>query len=302
MENPPLLFRNAPSEKWSTTVDDLPPEILAHIFTHLLEPTPEPFPFPLPNSFHRWQVVTRVSRFWRITALSTPSLWRRIHINKISDEMVLHYLPLSGDLPLEVYYTADLSDMPDPNRPEGLVEDKALKAVTMNIDRIRELHIFSSLTEAYSPWKYFTKPATLLESLTIISTDEDDTGITYVLPPICNAEMTRLRKLVLANVSLWPYDSFHDLTHLALYDQLDEARLPLHTFLNTLSQSPQLETLILVGAGLEDDFIFDTSNLIKPVSLACLRYLEIGDWSFEMVPLTFLKHITLPPEATLCLW
>lgn len=263
---------------------------------------PEPFPFPLPDSFHDWQAVTRVCWYWRTTALSTPSLWHRIHIGKISDEAALHYLPLSGDLPLEVYYTADLSDIPESHESEGLLEDKALKAVIANIDRLQELHIFSSLTEAYSPWKYFTKPAALLKSLTIISSDEDDIGTPYVLPPIFNAEMTRLQKLVLANVSLWPHDSFHNLKHLALYDQLDEARLPLHTFLNTLGQSPHLETLILVGAGLEDDFIFDTSNLVKPVSLTCLRYLEIGDWSFEMVPLTFLQHVTLPPDITLCLW
>lgn len=286
----------------TTHINHFPPELLAHVFGYLLDPVQELFPFPLPTSFHDWRVVTHVCWYWRTTALSTPALWPRIHISEVSDEAALFYLPLAGDLPLEVYYTADVSDTFQSNKPEDVVEDKALQAISANSGRLRELHIFSSLPEAHYPWEYFATPAVLLETLTIISSDEDDIGNPYVLPPIFGAEMPRLRKLVLANISLWPHDTFRNLKHLALYDQLDEARLPLHTFLNTLSQSPQLETLILISAGLEDDFIFDTSNLAKPLSLPCLRYLEMGDWSFEMVPVTFLKHVTLPPEATVCLW
>lgn len=244
----------------------------------------------------------QVCRYWRTTALSTPSLWRTIHINSISDEGALQSLPLSGDLPLSVFYSAEFSHGAEDQDSKGVLMDRALQGVVDNIDRLRELHIFSSLTDASSPWKYFKRRAAQLEALTIISNDEDDMGTPYVLPPIFNAGMTSLKKVVLANVSVWPHDSFHNLKHLALYDQLDDARLPLHTFLNTLSQSPQLETLILVGAGLEDDFIFDSSNLSTPVSLPSMQYMELGDWSFEMVPLTFLKQVVIPSEATLCLW
>ncbi|KAF5353505.1 hypothetical protein D9756_007970 [Leucocoprinus leucothites] len=280
-------------------INTLPPELLAHIFGYLLQPAPEPFPFPIPGSFHHWEAVTQVCRYWRTTALSTPSLWRTIHINRISDEAALQCLSLSGDLPLEVFYAADVSDGAEA-QDSGNLEDKALQGIIDNTHRVRELHLFSP--EGCSPWKYFTKPAPQLVTLTIISSDEDDAGAPYVLPPIFNAEMASLQKVVLANISLWPHDTFRNLKHLALYDQLDEARLPLHTFLNTLSQSPQLETLILVGAGLEDDFIFDSNNLGQPVPLPCMQYMELGDWSFEMVPLTFLKHVSLPSKATICLW
>jgi hypothetical protein len=298
-----LNIRATSTTTQSTHINHLPPELLAHIFGYLPDAIPEPFPFPIPESFHHWKVIMRVCRYWRTTALSTPSLWHTIHINKASDEAALQSLRLSGILPLKVLCTADLLDGSNSHESRNALADHALQGVIDSIDRLRELHILSSLTDAHWPWKFFTRPATQLEALTIISSDEDDIGTPYVFPPIFNAaETTSLKKVVLANVSLWPHDSFRNLRHLALYDQLDEARLPLHTFINILSQSPELETLILVSAGLEDDFIFDSSNLPQTVSLPFLQYLEIGDWSFEMVPLTFLKHLAFPTETTLCLW
>ncbi|KAJ3567261.1 hypothetical protein NP233_g6474 [Leucocoprinus birnbaumii] len=296
-----ISFQRATSIPERAHINELPPELLAHIFGYLIQSAPEPFPFPIPGSFHRWKAVTQVCRYWRTTALSTPSLWRSVHIVKNSDEAALQCLSLSGDLPLDVFYAVDIPGVAEAEDLSTL-EDRALKGVFDNIHRLRELHLFSSFAEGFSPWKYSTKPATQLVALTVISSDEDDVGSPYALPPIFNAEMTSLEKVVLANISLWPHDSFRNLKHLALYDQLDEARLPLHTFLNTLSQSPQLETLILVSAGLEDDFIFDSSNLAQPVSLPCMKYLELGDWSFDLVPLTFLKHVAIPSETDICLW
>lgn len=281
-------------------IHSLPLELLAHIFSYLLEPVPQPFPFPLPETFHDWKVVTHVCRSWRTAALSTPSLWPRIHISKFSDEAALHTISLTGELPLVIYYTADIFDIPY-GQPDDF-EDESLKAVQSNLRRLREFHVFCSSSEGFSPWKYFNEPAPLLESLTIISSDDDDVETPSVLPPLFGGQTISLRKLVMANVSIWPYRSFQDLQHLALYDQLDETRLPLHTFLDTLRQFPRLETLILVSAGLEDEMVLDTSELIKPLSLPCLQYLELGEWSFEMVPLMFLKNVILHSDLTICLW
>lgn len=281
-------------------IHSLPPELLAHVFSFLHDPVPQLFPFPLPETFHDWKVVTHVCRSWRTTALSTPSLWPRIHIPKISDEAALNTIPLTGDLPLVVYYTADLSNLP--SGASDTVEDEALRGIQRNLRRLREFHAFCSSSEKFSPWKYLDEPAPLLESLTIISNDEDDLETLAVLPPLFGGETISLRKLVMANVSIWPYRNFHNLRHLALYDQIDEERLPLHTFFDTLSQSLQLETLILVSAGFEDEMILDGGELTQPLSLPSLRYLELGEWSFEMAPLMFLENIILPPDLTICLW
>jgi hypothetical protein len=281
-------------------IHSLPPELLAHVFSYLLEPVPQPFPFPLPETFHGWKVVTHVCRFWRTTALSTPSLWPRIHISRISDEAALHTIPLTGELPLVVYYTADFSDVS--YGALDTVEDESLKVIQANLRRLREFHVFCSSSESLSLWKYFDRPAPLLESLTIISIYDDNVETPSVLPPLFGGQTISLGKLVMGNVSIWPYRSFQDLRHLALYDQLDETRLPLRTFLDTLSQSPHLESLILVSAGLEDEKVLDTSELIQPLSIPSLQYLELGEWSFEMVPLMFLKNVILPPDLTICLW
>ncbi|XP_006455690.1 hypothetical protein AGABI2DRAFT_195093 [Agaricus bisporus var. bisporus H97] len=48
--------------------------------------------------------------------------------------------------------------------------------------------------------------------------------------------------------------------------------------------------------------ILDGGELTQPLSLPSLRYLELGEWSFEMAPLMFLENIILPPDLTICLW
>lgn len=65
----------------------LPPEILSRIFEHLMEIIPHAFTFRAFRRSDQWvpAPIVNVSKRWRAVALSTPSLWTRVIIDREID-------------------------------------------------------------------------------------------------------------------------------------------------------------------------------------------------------------------------
>lgn len=88
-----------------------------------------------------------------------------------------------------------------------------------------------------------------------------------------------------------------------------DARLELPQFLDFLRESPLLESIILVYAGLvEEDEEEEAVTLVtlkqydRSLNLPNLRYLEIAERETSKFPLDFLRCITFPPCATRSFW
>ncbi|KDR71073.1 hypothetical protein GALMADRAFT_271252 [Galerina marginata CBS 339.88] len=289
----------------SSQVNRLPPEVLAHIFS-FLQHRPEKPPYPTPQSYNSWLRATHVCRYWRIVAFAFPRLWNYIHIRGPLDGAAVASIMRSGKVPLKVYY--DYTPMSsrrfvqanyDPskkNDPLAMVADHA--------DRLQELHLTS---DSESIWNVFRSPMANLEVLSIIGRWPPHIP-NRALPCLFANDTPNLRKLVLARISSWPLNDFHNLTHLSLYNQYERgghrsSTLSLNEFLDILRACPDLEELVLVRAGPNAGrSTVPPEAILMPVSLPSLRDLEIGDWVSPDDVAFFLSHLTFPKKTTLCIW
>ncbi|KAF8878025.1 hypothetical protein CPB84DRAFT_1752003 [Gymnopilus junonius] len=154
------------------SINRLPPEILARIFSFLQVPLPRT-PFPLPKAFNSWFSILEVCRYWRIVALAFPRLWDHVYIRKRFDDPATMSIRHSGRLPLKVFYDLTTSNRESESHDSG--EDEPSLLLSKAIDRVQELYLQLS-GEAWDN-QYFTtilaSPAPKLERLAILGNWKD---------------------------------------------------------------------------------------------------------------------------------
>jgi hypothetical protein len=251
---------------------------------------------PVPSSAtygdnHRdWLSLVQVCRKWRDTAVASPSLWSTIDNATIPNI----FLERSLTAPLTVYLGI--------RKP--LILNNVVDTLIPHISRFQQFHLNLNGCSTASPLavlETFDMPAPNLESLTI-ATDSKE-GVNVVLPTLFGGQTPRLTQLTLEHFTSWPGNSFHNLTHLCLYDQSEIGRQSTSEFLDLLESCPLLQRLNLVQAGPtredDDDPLVPLSRL---VSMTYLRELNIGDWPSARRIARFLSHLILPRETDMYLW
>ncbi|OJT15591.1 hypothetical protein TRAPUB_5919 [Trametes pubescens] len=224
-----------------TPVDQIPPEILAHIFGYVLqlsghEGTPKLYHGATERVRTRpLLALSHVSSKWRAVALNTPSLWTRI--DNHDGAQLEAFIQRSGAMPLSLHLLTQ-----DAERLDHLLQEEG--------HRIRRL----DLTE-YPHWvdppAHLQVAAPLLECLTITSecapVRDDESDAT---PILFGERVSNLRAFALRPLYMWiPGNYFPHLTHLylgtfrgrILYD--DTMRYLTSLFSNT----PALQYLFFSG-------------------------------------------------------
>ena len=98
------------------TINTLPPELLAHIFTLYATETVriasisifeayDPFNYPSPRAALR---LTEVCKHWRDVSLTTPSLWSGVICGGTDATPITRYLQRSKSVPLHAIVKGDL--------------------------------------------------------------------------------------------------------------------------------------------------------------------------------------------------
>ncbi|KAJ3574856.1 hypothetical protein NP233_g1484 [Leucocoprinus birnbaumii] len=284
-------------------INRLPPEILARIFKYL-----QTLPLDELTSLHvhirQWFVVLEVCRLWRHVALRDPRLWNTVFIGQPCPQKALRNQGRFGGVPLNVVYDVTSADSTE--------EDKILQAFTKNMGDFRQGVMQLVLRcGARRPeiWQSVTQIGPSIQSLAIVahpfyqfSGDADEFILRMPTNSIPVDAFPSLERLMVTGVSRWNPLCFRNLKDLRLVDHGLDARLELAEFLSFLKESPLLESLIMVSAGLVDDedphFGTSTPNL----NLSKLSYLEIAQWQDSDMPLAFLRSITFPPGITRFFW
>lgn len=283
-------------------IRNLPPELLAHIFSFFPDPTPSSFLPERQLSSHPyyWLPITQVCQYWRDVALRHPSLWTIIDSSDTSMAQV--GLTRSGGAQVQVYLHDKVYSSHISASLEGV---EFLETLASHSTRFREFHIQPQFRYGPTILSHFRHPAPNLKALTIcLQLAMGETPL--VLPKLFSGNTPKLERLTLCNFSSWPDNCFKDLTHICLYEQTRFGRVPLEEFLDFLSFSSRLEELILVDAGPtcshSTDSIVGKHDARRLLPLRNLRLLEIGDWPTARNIADFLYHLIIPSEAKLYLW
>ncbi|KAL1940560.1 hypothetical protein VTO73DRAFT_7995 [Trametes versicolor] len=222
-------------------VDQIPPEILAHVFENVLQISGFE---GKPKLYHgaTERVRTRpllslchVSSKWRAVALNTPSLWTRI--DNHNGAQLNAFVQRSGAMPLSLHLLTQ-----DAERLDHLLQEEG--------HRIRRLNL-TEYPHWVDPPTHLQFVAPLLECLTITSecapVRNDESEAT---PILFGERVSNLRAFALRPLYMWiPGNHFPHLTHLylgtfhgrILYD--DTMRYLTSLFSNT----PALEYLFFSG-------------------------------------------------------
>ncbi|KAA1478431.1 hypothetical protein DENSPDRAFT_845576 [Dentipellis sp. KUC8613] len=248
-------------------VDDLPEELMAHIFLMGAQPTehvPSGLPYPV--------LVSHVSRRWRHLTTTLPALWSDIPIRS-SRPLHLPSLYLSRSSPC----TFDLS-IRIPSFFAYPQLRTALDLIAPHISRLRRLRVDlalrfgadSVLSEILAYLGTYSTPS--LESLELrADTPLGQAG--HKAPRLVTRSSSRLTSLMLSSVPLnWELSLFGDLTSLALtFERADGA--PTFDELRQIARmSPLLATLSLEGAGLD---VQDAASAVEPIEMRSLRSLSV---------------------------
>ena len=172
----------------------LPPEILAEVFgcyQHL--ETAER------RKWYTWIRFMLVSRGWRSTILSFPSLWSRVYItNEISPEIILLFLQRSGGHPLDVI----IPQMMHPLTLKSNQRSQALEAVSAHASRIRSFVLGDSGEhDTDLLLRIFSQPA---PNLTHLNLWTPRPAGSMPFPKFFGLEFPKLRKLEIKGVGAWP--------------------------------------------------------------------------------------------------
>ncbi|KAI0720806.1 hypothetical protein C8T65DRAFT_274337 [Cerioporus squamosus] len=267
----------------SRPINQLPPEVMALIFSLVPDDLVSTKNGPIWRRFSSYRTMnarelcplTAVCRQWRDVALSTSSLWSctydwtRIVARALHD----NYIHRCKGGPLYICI-------------DGCMSDTTQALLFNHGERVRELHIDAISCRRSTEIKklYALVHASRLENIEQCTLGHM-TG-QPVLSELLGGTCTKLRKLRLDTVSMFPSSPISSLTHLAI---LSPARLPnlLGGLLAFLDSCPALQELYLY------DFAF--SSLVP----------SVGDWRGGPVRLNNLERFllremlhrdTLPPR------
>ncbi|KAF7433723.1 hypothetical protein PC9H_005688 [Pleurotus ostreatus] len=292
----------------SSPVHKIPVEVLAVIFSHLID-------FEAPQSFLPGitqlnpviQTVSRVSTKWRDAALSFPSLWTTI--SQSEGPSALLAIQRSCDAPLRVYASGVVhppsgwtSWNPGPPTPvlspsPSQMSTRLLDALIPHAQRIEEFHIMGTDEDPVRDSALMTKPLPNLKSLTLSLDSPSWTpfGQSWSPPQLFGGETPQLRQLTLRCVATFPSHVFAGLTHLCLSGQPE--RFTLSRMLDMLELSPQLEELDILGTSpLADDMTH------TKVMMPSLRRLCLSEWNASISIASFLDFLIILQPIEFYLW
>lgn len=285
-------------------IHTLPPETLATIFCMVQPQVTSVRPSSRKN-YRDWFVFSHVCRYWRETAISCPSLWCHIDIHdsphkglqfKLLNprrDLASTFLERCRYLPLTVYFSPSDADLENDMLPHTA--------------RLKELHVStcSQYFHGLPPqmWNLCRSHAPSLESLVISFTAHQGGMNDTALPELFLGHTPILKQLTLHHFSTWPNNQFKNLTRISLHHQPDNRRYPLEEFLDFLRLSPLVEELVLIDAGPNQDSIRPhDDHSVEPLSLSCLKSIEIGEWKSCMTIAWFLTHLVIPRNTKCMIW
>lgn len=295
-------------------INKLPPEILGHIFTDLVE-----FALPIsrcpfedgevPFQPQPWTRVMLVCKRWREIALSTPVLWSVFQLSETPTDLTFQAkgtgnsypffaLNRSGEVPLLVRL-----DVPDTY--EWVSEQMIIPPILAEIRRIRELRLSLLLGDRSNLLvvQEIEGKAPLLDTLILhIGYDSDllaeEDLMAYFEPLRCLFEpecSPNLRTVLVENYYGWSRWSMTSLQHLFIGNVDCDGDLFKRLF-HVVAQNPTLESLVLYGVAIhtwEDDGM---SKDPEPVNMPALKYVVITDC--HMGVLFALNHwLRLPNDS-----
>ncbi|KAJ7577154.1 hypothetical protein C8J56DRAFT_1031543 [Mycena floridula] len=268
-------------------INRVPPEIMTEIFSLVQPSSPSFAPWWSARHYsgdpkeytHQWMGLLEVCRRWRGIVATSPKLWSSI----VRPSDIECYLRRSGSALLSLDLLAE--------EPQAL-SISTLNSLALHRGRIAQLHFSISDHPAYINHRFLTRSVPELFSLSAYSEHPGDT----VLPQLFGGRMPKLKQLSLRHFAVWPTGYFHNLTHLALYDQPFDTRPSTSTFLDFIANSPLLEVIILGEAGPTKEDQVDLPPVAdgRIISLAALKELNLGPGFPAFATARLLSHLSLP--------
>ncbi|KAK7682237.1 hypothetical protein QCA50_014824 [Cerrena zonata] len=284
------------------------------------------------------QNISLVCRNWRAAFVQSPELWTTIIWRPRRKAYIRAALKRSGKLPIKVYalsgmedegsHEYDLSDDFNDegygptglkisylnmayswNKPDPPIQASTLgkyydpldfyEDVAKHLDRLKSFHLTIPGFRMKSLARYFSKPAPMLETLTLGTSIRSLDLIPKVVSRLFDGQATSLKHLTLKNYKNWPILFTKNLTHLSLVRlHLEDAAI-YHTFLDALYVANKLEVLIVDLSGEHREFKTSPQGR-APIQLDSLQTLAINT-ATPTGTSNLLAHIALPPTACIAL-
>ncbi|KAH9836616.1 uncharacterized protein C8Q71DRAFT_758785 [Rhodofomes roseus] len=272
------------------TMNRLPPELLGHIFKHVLA-TPHVQETPTRDAFTAFQiwrptildttsslVLSHVCRYWREVCLQSPTMWSHAVDSQSIPRDVL--LELSRGLPLKI-----LTISP---------ESRWLPALSEQSKRIQELHWIQVDIDHSRSCLSFPAPSLLTVTLTgpraPTSYQTLDSPLEDNFPVLFSDQTPSLAHLSLSSLPWLPRNRFDNLT--CLYIDSCHGHNLLFRLLSLLGGCPRLENLII--SALPD---FASAHSINgTVTLGALRTLVLKQLGADDIAL-LLRYLALPTST-----
>jgi len=307
-----------------STVNRLPTETLTtifealqdnHVFNDLFPPATE----QELAKWHLWMVVTQVCGHWRRIALSTPTLWKNVHVKRVykaldSDmeqddgrDCHIPILLIERSRPASLNFSCTVDALEWNSYPPPEQPDRIYNSLMDNVHRLESFHLSSGSYLDQTLLDILDTPLLHLSSLqlrveyyqpfipdihtgALLEAGPED----IELPRLFGGGPSNLRKLSLWCYTSWPCNTFPRLTHLSLHDR--GTTTTLDQFLDILEVLPGLEILHLERAGpvIPPGTVILTQRRIQLPNLREARFLV-----FEPDPMNIqyriLECVTMPP-------
>ncbi|KAM5540868.1 hypothetical protein V8D89_005512 [Ganoderma adspersum] len=270
------------------TINTLPPELLAHIFTLYATETVriasisifeayEPFNYPSPRAALR---LTEVCKHWRDVSLTTPSLWSGVICGGNDATPTTRYLHRSKSRPLHAIVKGDLETV-----------EEILDAYPSRIQHLL-LVDSNSWTRRYDPRRLLTNVAPDLLTCTLdLHSWPRGPSLPELGYTLFSGGASRLRILSLHSAKLIPLDSLPNLRALALYHILGIPSLP--HILAMLARCPALEDVCVHSNREPARIALDARFDPEVVELRHVRKLAL----LIQNSVWLLAHLSIPASA-----
>ena len=308
-----------------TSISSLPPELLAVIFEIALSKRRVQYKLPVEV------ILSHVSSFWRVVAITTPALWTRIDIYSSRSDCAANYLQRSGsqmllDIRVDIYNADKRILIKSAHKRDALIQSivktlfphihRARSLLVLSCFELTALRLLSHLDNSVAPHLQRLRmnighPATIgprtagfkafskgLPQLTFLETDLPD------CVPLSLQNLTTLHLHTLTDTLNLSYQSFvamitspPSLCNLSIQGSLNASLWPWHTF-----NGPGISMNNLKALRLPDESLFSVKILLA-ISAPNLVSLWLGS-SFDNYghffngssPSKFpaLKYLTIP--------
>nr|GAT45740.1 predicted protein [Mycena chlorophos] len=254
------------AETRSTTIDELPPELLSLIFL-----------LCVPDDFERtthpeWILTINVCRRWREVALATPQFWANVAFHR---DIAPLMLARARNAPLSVCLDLDAES----ESGRRLTWDERVDLVRGNWHRIETLHISGNneILEAFIESLRPLANADATNALTNLAIANTTTGVPLFLDSaailLCpSSDPERMRHLRLENCGLtWDSPWFSNLASLHLSDLQDVHGLTLMSLVDIIRACPLLRSLHLARTSMQ----LESPGWMLPIQMPHLEVVQI---------------------------